>query len=64
MDLGQVGRPLQVRLGFGRIIDLATTRRIPERPTAVLMTVADLSTMVTANVPRRTSSASPSEMKR
>ncbi len=56
MDLGQVGRPLQVRAPVsGRIIDLATTSgEYQNDPAAVLMTVADLSTIwVTANVPEK-----------
>ena len=56
MDLGQVGRPLQVRAPVsGRIIDLATTSgEYQNDPAAVLMIVADLSTIwVTANVPKK-----------
>jgi cobalt-zinc-cadmium efflux system membrane fusion protein len=56
MDLGQVGRPLQVRAPVsGRIIDLATTSgEYQNDPAAVLMIVADLSTIwVTANVPEK-----------
>jgi len=56
MDPGQVGRPLQVRAPVsGRIIDLATTSgEYQNDPAAVLMTVADLSTIwVTANVPEK-----------
>ena len=56
MDPGQVGRPLQVRAPVsGRIIDLATASgEYQNDPAAVLMTVADLSTIwVTANVPEK-----------
>ena len=56
MDPGQVGRPLQVRAPVsGRIIDLATASgEYQNDPAAVLMIVADLSTIwVTANVPEK-----------
>jgi cobalt-zinc-cadmium efflux system membrane fusion protein len=56
MDLGQVGKPLQVRAPVsGRIIGLDTTSgEYQNDPAAVLMTVADLSTIwVTANVPEK-----------
>jgi cobalt-zinc-cadmium efflux system membrane fusion protein len=56
MDPGQVGKPLQVRAPVsGRIIDLATASgEYQNDPAAVLMTVADLSTIwVTANVPEK-----------
>jgi membrane fusion protein, heavy metal efflux system len=56
MDLGHVGKPLQVRAPVsGRIIGLDTTSgEYQNDPAAVLMTVADLSTIwVTANVPEK-----------
>lgn len=56
VDPGQVGRPVLVRAPVsGRIIDLAVASgEYQNDPAAVLMTVADLSTIwVTANVPEK-----------
>jgi len=56
MDPGTVGRPVTVRAPItGRIIDLAVAPgEYQNDPAAVLMTVADLSTIwVTANVPEK-----------
>lgn len=56
MDPGEVGKPLMVRAPItGRIIDLATAPgQYQNDPAAVLMVVADLSTIwVTAQVPEK-----------
>lgn len=56
MDPGQVGRPLVVRAPIsGRVIDLSTSPgQYQNDPAAVLMVVADLSTIwVTAQVPEK-----------
>jgi len=56
IDPGEVGRPLTVRAPIsGRVIDLATAPgQYQNDPAAVLMVIADLSTIwVTANVPEK-----------
>jgi cobalt-zinc-cadmium efflux system membrane fusion protein len=56
MDPGEVGRPLTVRAPItGRVIDLATAPgQYQNDPAAVLMVIADLSTIwVTAQVPEK-----------
>lgn len=56
MDLGEVGKPLTVRAPIdGRVIDLATAPgQYQNDPAAVLMVIADLSTIwVTAQVPEK-----------
>jgi cobalt-zinc-cadmium efflux system membrane fusion protein len=56
MDLGEVGKPLTVRAPItGRVIDLSTAPgQYQNDPAAVLMVVADLSTIwVTAQVPEK-----------
>ena len=56
MDLGEVGKPLTVRAPIsGRVIDLSTAPgQYQNDPAAVLMVIADLSTIwVTAQVPEK-----------